>query len=137
MESHYTKVALSALGVVAMLTNFTFAQKQQYISHVNQSGLFELLKAAAAAGREPPQYEVMGFPISAHQMSVLQSGGIEEQLLAPTRGHPAGTDALGRDLFARVVHGARTACVLGLGASFILVAIGVLLAALSLTIAAV
>jgi hypothetical protein len=82
MESHYTKVALSALGVVAMLTNFTFAQKQQYISHVNQSGLFELLKAAAA-GRELPQYEVVGFPISAHQMSVLQSGGIEEQPLTP------------------------------------------------------
>jgi hypothetical protein len=80
MESHYTKVSLSALGVVAMLTSFTFAQKQQYIS---QSGLFEVLKAAAASGEELPQYEVMGFPISAHQMSVLQSGGIEEQSLTP------------------------------------------------------
>jgi hypothetical protein len=80
MRSHYTKVALSALGVVAMLTSFTFAQKQPY---VNQSRLFELLKAAAAAGGELPQYEVMGFPISAHQMSVLGSGGIEEQSLTP------------------------------------------------------
>ena len=70
MQSHCTKVALSAVGVVAMLTSFTFAQKQQYISHVNQSGLFEVLKAAAASGGELPQYEVMGFPISAHQMSV-------------------------------------------------------------------
>ena len=82
MESHYTKVALSAVGVVAMLTSFTFAQKQ-YISHVNQSGLFEVLKAAAAAGGELPQYEVMDFPISAHQMSVLKSRGIEEQSLTP------------------------------------------------------
>ncbi len=82
MQSHYTKVALSALGVVAMLTSFTFAQRERYISYVNQSSLFELLKAAAA-DRELPQYEVMGFPISAHQMSVLQSGGIEEQLLTP------------------------------------------------------
>ena len=32
---------------------------------------------------ELPQYEVMGFPISAHQMSVLQSGGTEEQSLTP------------------------------------------------------
>jgi hypothetical protein len=83
MESHYTKVSLSVVGVVAMLTSFTFAQKQQYISPVNQSGLFEVLKAAAASGEELPQYEVMGFPISAHQMSVLQSGGIEEQSLTP------------------------------------------------------
>jgi hypothetical protein len=50
---------------------------------VNQSGLFEVLKAAAASGGEPPQYEVMGFPISALQMSVLKSGGIEEQSLTP------------------------------------------------------
>jgi hypothetical protein len=83
MQSHYTKVALSALGLVAMLTSFTFAQRERYISHVNQSRLFELLKAAAAAGGELPQYEVMGFPISAHQMSVLGSGGIEEQSLTP------------------------------------------------------
>ena len=98
MASHYTKVALSALGVVAMLTSFTFAQKQQYISHINQSGLFEVLKAAAASGRELPQYEVMGFPISAHQMSVLQSGGIEEQSLTPMltlQGMPASPHQIG------------------------------------------
>ena len=83
MDLHCTKVALSALGAVAMLTSFTFAQKQQYISRLNQSGLFVVLKAAAASGGELPQYEVMGFPISALQMSVLKSGGIEEQSLTP------------------------------------------------------
>jgi hypothetical protein len=83
MDSHYTKVALSALGVVAMLTSFTFAQKPQYISDVNRSGLFEVLRAAGASSGELPQYEVMGFPISPLQMSVLKSRGIEEQLLTP------------------------------------------------------
>jgi peptide/nickel transport system permease protein len=69
-------------------------------------------------------------PLVAH--GPLETAGVEEQLKPPlTRGHPAGTDALGRDLFARLVHGARTALVLGLGASFILVAIGVLLGALA------
>jgi peptide/nickel transport system permease protein len=58
----------------------------------------------------------------------------EADALLPPRwagGHPLGTDALGRDVFARVVHGARTALSIGLGASLVLVAIGVLLGALA------
>jgi peptide/nickel transport system permease protein len=45
--------------------------------------------------------------------------------------HLFGTDALGRDVFARTVHGARTAYGLGLGASAILVLLGVALGALA------
>jgi hypothetical protein len=83
MDSHSVKVALSALGMIAMLTTLTFAQKPQHLSHVDQSGLFEVLRAAGASGGQLPRYEVMGFPISALQMSVLKSGGIEEQSLTP------------------------------------------------------
>ena len=55
-----------------------------------------------------------------------------EALLPPFHGgHPFGTDALGRDVFARVVHGARTALELGLGASAALAAIGLVLGALA------
>ncbi len=61
-----------------------------------------------------------------------QTGGDGEILVPPlAKGHPLGTDALGRDLFARVVHGARTALSVGLGASMLLVAIGVALGALA------
>jgi peptide/nickel transport system permease protein len=62
----------------------------------------------------------------------LQPGSDADYLLPPlTRGHPFGTDALGRDVFARVVHGARTALSVGLAASILLVAIGVALGALA------
>lgn len=69
-------------------------------------------------------------PLVAH--GPLETAPAEEQLEPPlTRGHPAGTDVDGRDVFARMVHGTRTALVLGLGASLILVAIGVLFGAIA------
>jgi peptide/nickel transport system permease protein len=53
-------------------------------------------------------------------------------LLPPlSPGHPFGTDAQGRDVFARTVHGSRTALGLGLAAAGILVVIGVFLGALA------
>jgi len=61
-----------------------------------------------------------------------EAPGAAEGLLGPlTRGHPLGTDALGRDLFARVVHGARTALSLGLTGAAVLVALGVTMGALA------
>jgi ABC-type dipeptide/oligopeptide/nickel transport system permease subunit len=52
-------------------------------------------------------------------------------LLPPCRrGHPLGTDAFGRDVFARVVHGSRTALGIGVAASVVLVSLGIALGAL-------
>jgi peptide/nickel transport system permease protein len=62
-------------------------------------------------------------PATRDQVASLQAP------LAP--GHPLGTDAAGRDVFAGVVHGARTALGLGLAASFVLVALGVALGAIA------
>jgi peptide/nickel transport system permease protein len=61
-----------------------------------------------------------------------ERGAPAEELRAPlAHGHPLGTDVHGRDVFARIVHGARTALGIGLAASSMLVAIGVALGALA------
>jgi len=48
-----------------------------------------------------------------------------------TSGHPLGTDAFGRDIFARIVHGARTTLAAGAGATAVLVILGVTFGALA------
>src|SRR3989442_11723042 len=50
---------------------------------------------------------------------------------APTRAYPFGTDQLGRDLFSRMIYGARVSMLVGLGAQLIVVSIGVPIGALS------
>jgi peptide/nickel transport system permease protein len=61
-----------------------------------------------------------------------EAPGEGAQLLPPlSAGHPFGTDTTGRDVFARVVYGTRTALVDGLAASLVLVAIGASLGALA------
>jgi len=49
----------------------------------------------------------------------------------PSRDYPMGTDQLGRDLFSRMIYGARVSMLVGLGAQVIVVLIGVPIGALS------
>ena len=81
MTLHTPKLALSALGIVTMVAGLAFAQ--QYTTQVNRSGASSVLGAVDSGG-ELPQYEVAGFPISPHQISVLGSGEVQEQSLSPT-----------------------------------------------------
>ena len=71
------KVMLSALAIVTMVTGLAFAQ--QYTSQVNRS----VASSVVGAVGELPQYEVAGFPISPHQISVLGSGDVQEKSLSP------------------------------------------------------
>ncbi|MDH3661976.1 MAG: ABC transporter permease [Alphaproteobacteria bacterium] len=50
-----------------------------------------------------------------------------DRFLGPSAEHLLGTDQLGRDLFARVLHGGRIALAVALGATFLSLVIGVLL----------
>jgi peptide/nickel transport system permease protein len=51
-----------------------------------------------------------------------------QALLGPGPGHWFGTDQLGRDIYSRVVHGARPSLLLGLGATLVAVGAGAVLA---------
>jgi peptide/nickel transport system permease protein len=55
----------------------------------------------------------------------------QTQFLAPSLAHPMGTDDSGRDIFARVIYGARVSLLVGFVATFMSVALGVLFGALS------
>jgi oligopeptide transport system permease protein len=50
---------------------------------------------------------------------------------APSRDYPLGTDQIGRDLFSRMIYGARVSMLVGLGAQVIVVLLGVPIGALS------
>src|SRR5260370_15327329 len=53
---------------------------------------------------------------------------------APSHTYPLGTDQLGRDLLSRMIYGARVSMLVGLGAQLIIVAIGVPIGALSVSV---
>jgi peptide/nickel transport system permease protein len=48
-------------------------------------------------------------------------------LLPPTHGHPLGADAMGRDIYSRIVYGARISLAVGLGSTFLGSVVGVTL----------
>ena len=51
---------------------------------VDQSSEAVMLDRASAAAAELPSYEVMGFPITPHQFSVVGSANVEEQSPSPS-----------------------------------------------------
>ncbi len=53
------------------------------------------------------------------------------KLAPPSWDHIAGTDSLGRDMFSRIIYGARTAMIIGLAATSIGIAIGTLIGTVS------
>ncbi len=61
MKSLNTKLVLSALGVVAMLTSPAFAQKRHHVSYVNQSAVTVPIPGYQSAVTAPiPGYDKDG-----------------------------------------------------------------------------
>lgn len=58
-------------------------------------------------------------------------GSLEEQLLGPSVSHPLGTDVLGRDVFTRLMHGARVSLLVGVVSVLMSVGLGALIGLIS------
>ncbi|MHC9043196.1 ABC transporter permease [Microbacterium saperdae] len=84
------------------------------------SALLLIVLAAAAVA---PHLLTDADPASTDYASILQS---------PSSAHPLGTDQLGRDLYTRLVFGARSSLAIGLGATLIGLALGGVIAVAAL-----
>jgi hypothetical protein len=60
MKSLNTKLVLSALGIVAMLTSTAFAQKRHHVSYVNQSAVSTAIPGYDAVSTAIPGYDKVG-----------------------------------------------------------------------------
>lgn len=58
-------------------------------------------------------------------------GDLSQAIMPPGAGHPFGTDKMGRDIFARVIYGARTSLVAAFSIVFIVFAVGLILGILA------
>ncbi len=56
---------------------------------------------------------------------------IDERLLTPNINHLAGTDALGRDLFSRIIYGARASMFVGIATALISLTLGLIIGSIS------
>ena len=70
-------------------------------------------------------------PLYGYPNDINTQTAAAERLMPPTIQHPMGTDDLGRDVFSRVVYGARVSLTVGVAAVLVSVLIGLLLGALS------
>jgi peptide/nickel transport system permease protein len=131
------RAALLTVAVVALLADF-LASDRPVVCRFD--GVFYLLPnvthPAALAGADPVALRDGVRPGDWSLRPLVASGPREGAALvgaprvAPpfaSAGHPLGTDEAGRDVFARLVHGARTSLGIGLLAALVFVAVGAVL----------
>lgn len=137
----WTLVALAVIGVMSVFALFAELWAAELPIAVRIDGqtwvLPALTRPSALRGDtvQSLQARVAGDP-SAWLIPPLVPYGpnqpsLEETLLPPDGRHPLGTDEVGRDVFARMVHGARVSLTVGLVAVALYVLIGVFLGAIA------
>jgi peptide/nickel transport system permease protein len=85
----------------------------------------DLTGDAAPGAGDPPAAAILGAPIPWSFRGIR----LEEALQPPGRRHWLGTDALGRDLLARLIRGARVSLLVGAGATLLALMAGIAIGA--------
>ncbi|GAB6099254.1 ABC transporter permease [Halanaerocella petrolearia] len=70
-------------------------------------------------------------PYSPYYSPVMEDGKVELSMQGPSLAHPFGTDKLGRDIFSRIIYGARISLMVGFVTQVIALVIGITLGAVA------
>ncbi|MBI2767960.1 MAG: ABC transporter permease [Chloroflexi bacterium] len=115
---------LGGAGVIVILVVLVMALFPYQLDRYDPEQIFSKVNpsydpAIAAQAETDPTIKLKYRP------EVFQKGEVPLNAAGPSSGHWLGTDGLGRDLYSRIIHGARTAVIVGLGASLIAMFLGV------------
>jgi len=127
MSSRFERSRLHPANAVATVRSFWTARKtQQFLANrLNVAGLFFVSLVVFAAVFAAP-IEIMG--ITVQPFSIAPYSPTEQNLFnrlsPPSVAHPMGTDQLGRDIFSRILYGARISLRIAVSVVAITLAIG-------------
>ncbi|MCB9564804.1 MAG: hypothetical protein H6709_18775 [Kofleriaceae bacterium] len=128
-------LVVSAWAAVALLADFLAADRPIVMSRGGTLTWFaNLAPGGDAAARGDALRDALGpddwaiwAPVR-HDPVEVRTDGALAILAAPSAAHALGTDDRGRDVLARLIHGARTTAVVALGAAALALLLGVGLA---------
>jgi peptide/nickel transport system permease protein len=113
---------LGAFGAVLVVAVLSVAILSPLIQRYGDRQTFETVN---------PEFNPTANPLDIAKNPKLSSPSILERYDAPNGNHWLGTDQFGRDLYARIVVGARLAVIIGIGASLIAVTAGTVIGVVS------
>ncbi len=116
------KRKLGAVGVLLMALVLVLAIISPLIQRYGDNQVFEVAN---------PEFNPTANPLEIAQNPRLSTPTVFERYQSPNARHWLGTDQFARDIWARVIIGARLAVIIGIGASLIAVTAGTLIGVIS------
>lgn len=116
------KRKLGAFGAVLVLIVLVVALVSPAIQRFGDKQVFETAN---------PEFNPLANPLDIARNQKLSTPTILDRYEGPTSRHWLGTDQFGRDIYARIITGARLAVIIGIGASVVAVSAGTLIGILS------
>ena len=113
---------LGAFGVLLMLVVLVIALLSPAIQRYGDKQIFD---------HKNPEFNPTATALEIAQNQKLSSPSIADRYESPGGTHWFGTDTFGRDIYARIIAGARIAVIIGIGASLIAVLAGTMVGVIS------